>query len=699
MTESLSQEERRNILDGLENSDEEVRRLSVERLLLLPAEESAERLVRCLGDSGWRVRKAAVERLVACRKDEAVQERLVASLADGENSERRNAASEVLVACGTRVTAALVTQLSSRDVDVRKHVVDVLAAIGDPESRVPLRDALADDDPNVRAAAAEALGVVGGADEITHLLGLATQFGEDVRVRLSALRALSRLEASVEVTALGDVLDQPLLCPAAYGLLGSSTDPQAVEALIKGLSSGSRSNREGAMGALLRTLGCLDGDEASRLIERLRAAATENEHLVESACDRLEVADLGSRMMLVQFLGLLEDPRAVVPILRAGRDDAIEELADRTLEALSGGLVEALEASWSEIETDLLPRAYSILGRAEGDVAERLLADALGSNDVQLRCSAAGALGRGGFFDRLPDLVRRLEMAARDVDADADEEVAIIVRSIVAMAEHSEAVGTGIDVQLIEVLSSRLAGAVEPVRRAIAQVLARLGREQDEDVIGYLLKDESAAVRRAAVEALDRFGFDRTRDALRLALGDEASSVRIAAANVLGRSNSLDASEILVRQLADDDPRVVCRVVRSVGHLCRTLGVADAEIERLIGPCLDEEAMVALASLEALTEVGGGFAGRLAVEVLTRPEPEVVRAAIVCIGAHGNASALVEILPHVSHTDWSVRAEVVQVLSDRAVRKGLPDLLRRLEVEEDAFVRESILRAVERLEE
>ena len=46
-----------------------------------------------------------------------------------------------------------------------------------------------------------------------------------------------------------------------------------------------------------------------------------------------------------------------------------------------------------------------------------------------------------------------------------------------------------------------------------------------------------------------------------------------------------------------------------------------------------------------------------------------------------------------------MRAEVVQVLSDRAYRKGLPALMRRLEVEDDAFVREAILRAIERLEE
>ena len=455
------------------------------------------------------------------------------------------------------------------------------------------------------------------------------------------------------------------------------------------------------MAALLRTLGRLDGEAAETLVDRLRAAAMENEHLVELGCDRLEKADLGGRMVLIQFLGLLDDPRVVVPILRAGRDEAIEELADRTLEGFSNGLVDALAESWSELEADLKARVCAILGRMGGDVAERLLVDALAEDDVRLRCLAACALGQGGFFDRLPDLVRRLEAAARNEDIDAGEEIASIVRAIVLLAEHSDAVETGIDVQLIEVLSSRLAGAAVPVRLAIAQVLARLGRAQDEDVIGYLLKDESPVVRRAAVQALARFEFEHARDALRLALADEASMVRIAAAIVLGNSARPEASVDLVRQMTDADPRVVSVAVRSLGHLHRGQGVGAApeEIERLLGPALESEAMVALAGLEALMDVGGVSAGRLAFGVLDRSEPDVVRSGIACLGAHGEASLLIELLPLLTHSDWSVRAEVVQVLSDRSVRKGLPGLLRRLEVEDDAFVRQAILRAVERLEE
>ena len=60
---------------------------------------------------------------------------LTASLADGENPGRRNSAIEALIGCGSRATARLVEEISSHDVDVRKLVIDALAAIGDPNSR------------------------------------------------------------------------------------------------------------------------------------------------------------------------------------------------------------------------------------------------------------------------------------------------------------------------------------------------------------------------------------------------------------------------------------------------------------------------------------------------------------------------------------------------------------------------------------
>jgi len=257
---------------------------------------------------------------------------------------------------------------------------------------------------------------------------------------------------------------------------------------------------------------------------------------------------------------------------------------------------------------------------------------------------------------------------------------------------------SGVDVQLIEVLSSRLAGASEPVRLAIARVLARLGRPQDEDIIGYLLKDESPSVRRAAVSALSRFELDQTRDSLRLALADEATVVRIEAAKVIGESRNPAAIEELRRLSTDNNPRVVAVAIRSLGKLYEEDWPEAGEICELIEQALSAGPVIALAGMDALREIGGERAGALARGALERSEPDVVRAAVACLGAHAVETDLVEIIPFVGHPDWSVRAEIAEVLSARRVRKGLPALLRRLEVEDDEFVRQVMLRSISRLE-
>jgi HEAT repeat protein len=67
----MDSRDRESILEDLESMDEEVRRLAVDRLTLLPSEEAIPALVERLGDSSWRVRKAAIDRLAASARPAA----------------------------------------------------------------------------------------------------------------------------------------------------------------------------------------------------------------------------------------------------------------------------------------------------------------------------------------------------------------------------------------------------------------------------------------------------------------------------------------------------------------------------------------------------------------------------------------------------------------------------------------------------
>ena len=187
----LEARERAAIVRDLASPEDEMRRRALERVVTLPSAEAIPPLVDGLGDASWRVRKTAVERLVACAERERVVEALLVSLADGENPGRRNSAVEALVACGSRACPALIAALSSEDVDVRKLVVDTLAGIAEPGTETALIPLLRDPDVNVRASAADALGVIGGDSTPAALAARLDRAGEDRLVQLSALRALA----------------------------------------------------------------------------------------------------------------------------------------------------------------------------------------------------------------------------------------------------------------------------------------------------------------------------------------------------------------------------------------------------------------------------------------------------------------------------------------------------------------------------
>ncbi len=162
MSLSMEERDRESVTRDLRDVDEEVRRLAVERVEVLPAAEAIPRLIGCLGDSSWRVRKAAIERLVACSNADHAIESLVGALGDGENTGRRNAAVDALIHFGGSAVPALLEARTSDDADLRKLVVDALAGIADSRAREPLQELLEDPDPNVRAASADALGSIGG---------------------------------------------------------------------------------------------------------------------------------------------------------------------------------------------------------------------------------------------------------------------------------------------------------------------------------------------------------------------------------------------------------------------------------------------------------------------------------------------------------------------------------------------------------
>jgi HEAT repeat protein len=252
----------------------------------------------------------------------------------------------------------------------------------------------------------------------------------------------------------------------------------------------------------------------------------------------------------------------------------------------------------------------------------------------------------------------------------------------------------------VERLVSGLSGSREGYRVATARILGRVGRADDESVIGLLLSDPSPVVRRAAVEDLIELAEERVAEPLCLALADDAPEVRTAAAAALATRRDEDALAHLSALTADPHPAVRAAAIRAAGR--RLAGGADPTERvaalKLFEHALSDEGAVAMALAEALSKAGGRDCAGLALRLFERPEPELIRAAIACVGRHGDPPTLEQLLPLLAHEAWSVRAEAVRWLAERGVARSLPAILRRLDLEQDPFVREAILAALRRLE-
>ena len=686
--------ERQNLLAQLGHSDEELRRLAVERTTLLPAADALPLLAERLGDASWRVRKAAVARFAALPEGTRVAGVLLGAIADGNNPGRRNAALEALSACGRSATLDLIRELASPDIDVRKQIVDVLGAIGDARAEGALGGALRDADANVRAAAADALGSLGGC-AFNELLGQLAAEDPEQLVRLAALRALVRVEGEISLATVEAAIADPLLAVAGYAALAQRGDASAIEATLKGLLARRASVRGAAARAVSVLAARAEPESAGQIETQIRDFAAAHSEVVQDACLRLEDADPSARLAAVQFASLLCSPATAPALLRCGGEPVTAGPACAALSALGGQLAPALAQAWPSLSASERAFGCRALATCSTSVAaERMLRTTLLDASSEVRAAAARGLALCATAASLGELLGRLaqsdECAARDArEEEADALVAAVVQ--VANREGGEAVEA-----VIALIDTRLQQGSEDARLAGARLLAQLARPADAGRVRGLLADPSERVRRVAVEAIARIGHAGD-DLLRFAFADEAPGVRCAAAHAAVLRELPDAADDLAALAEDGDARVRAAVMSALAvraaapdHRARALA--------LLATGVRGDDLAALAALASLERIGGPDAAAIAALGLRSPEPEIVERAVACVGAHGGSALHSELIALLAHPAWPVRARVAQELAAQRAATAVPHLHARLGEERDEFARAALLAALASLE-
>ncbi len=678
----------------LDQTEPEARRVAVQQITKVRGRDGPELLLRALGDDDWRVRKEATLVASNLERREEVIAALVAALEDTFNIGLRNAAVEALIAVGPDAVGATIETFARIDADARKLAVEVLGGSADARGTVALASALTDDDGNVRAAAAEALGNAALAGEESRETATAALVAalttSDVFLKIAALESLARLEARLPWAIFEPCAADPLLRRYAIAAAAGSREPDAVRALARATGDPSPTIVREALVALGDLVGeCGEGDPLLVCArETLEVTANGRVNARRAARDG---EDTRARSGALLVLGLLRDSEDVAALVDALGDDDVAERAEMALRLFGPSAVTPLLSVARDSKAPVRAAALTLVASLEGaGIAEVRLAlrEALRASSVDVISCGVEALGQLGDAADLRRVAPLIWHSDERVAATATNAVAELgARHVTAARALLREVRPGQDPI---VLGCILLGAI-----ASTQPL----RDEDVRLLERALGHDDPEVRRAAIDALAQAGSAAAADAVTFALADEEHEVKLSAVRALGR---LGRGEALVGVVSDTrDPALAAAALRALG---------EADPERALQAArplvAHTDAAIACAAVAAIGHIDSSFtSGRAPAQVaaaredalfaaLDHPEAEVVKLALSVLGEQPGVRALARLGLCLDHASWEIRRVAAELLGHTKTPAAQGLLRARYERERDPTVREAIAAAV-----
>lgn len=436
---------------------------------------------------------------------------------------RRRAVVE-LAAAGQPIHADQVAAaLEDAEPEVRVAAAQALGTFADDRVLSPLISALKDRKPEVRAAAVNSLRQLGDARAVGHLVLMLKDFNHTVRWQAAAaLNALgwrpgNNAEFVMRSVALGQHEDA-----AVHG-------PEAVEMLIQALEDRTCPRRHAAAAALGKTAD-------SRAVPPLEAALNDEDRLVRVAAIEA-LSQMGNSQSASALLNLLKDGDAHV---RATAIDALGRMGDaRVVDHIAESLLQ--DSSW-----DVRKLSVEALGRVKDERTTQLLWQALKDPDHDVRQTAATTLGP------IPDprSIGPLVLALKDENSSVRQAAKGSLRQIDRQWEISPGAAS-----VIQELEASLNDREYWVAQSAADTLAKINDMRQRCMeTSFIANPVRERVRQAVAILVDSLhDFDR--------------DFRQAAVETLGRIGDVNAITPLVSALDDQDEWVGRAAALALNHL------------------------------------------------------------------------------------------------------------------------------------
>lgn len=641
----------------LPDADIEIRRRAVLDLRGSQPSTAVPLLLKAMEDSSWRVRKAASEVLMDDYPAERYVEGLISLLYLEENAGARNSAIETLVRLGKKVTASLLEAFETPNRDVRKFIIDVIGEVKDRKALPLLLKALTDEDDNVRASAVEHLGQMGDSSVVDALIDILK--GGDLWTAFPAADALGRIGDKKAIPALISALRIKTLREPALRGLSHLSEPETLEHIVPFLTDPSRTIQE----ETVKTLGIfyhkgVSADLISSTIRRLCGPEIIGKLASHAWSKKDEV-----RTTAILLLGLLQDERALGPLLELFAEESVADDVKRALVFTGRSKPESLLPLF-EYDNQYQKRfvtevAVDVASPLYRTVFEDLLTD----KDGHVRALAALGLSRIRDIGAVKSLMTLLSDPYEDIQEAA----------VTALSELRE----GLDVSEFVGL---LRDANPALRKNAALILGNIGATESMSSLGFALKDAEVSVRQAVVDALSSLKTEESLKYLVHALTDENPDIRASAALSLGTAGGQGALEPLVLLLSDSDDRVKVAAIRAMG----TAGESRA-VGYLINMLTNRNGFVVTTAIESLGRLGGPEARDALAGMTASDDKEIRRTAISSLSSFGQVENL--ILPFLDDPDWATRIAAIETLS-KSTAVGVRNKIEELfDQEEDPAVR------------